>query len=797
MRKWFLWTVATIVILVLTGVGAGYLWLQHTIQKSLPQFSGQESVRGIRDEVDIIRDSHGIPHIYAQNEPDLYFALGYAMAQDRLWQMEFYRRLGHGRLSELFGEDFLETDRFFRLIAAAGLNKEFLHELQALYNAFADGVNAYLTGHRDRLPLEFKLLRHAPEPWTPEDYFAILKVVNWGLSPGWRVDLTAAKILKKVGAEKFRDAFPVWPGNPQIQVPAESMLIAEVLPDSLLETQHRIEKQARFPSAAVSNSWVISARKSVTGKPILANDPHLMLTNPSFWWEGHLVCPTIDVSGYGIAGVPGIGMGRNHDVAWGITNVRVDDVDFYIEKINPANPRQYLYRGKWEDMRLIEETIRVKGKDPVKKPILLTRHGPVLTEFEAGREKLAISVRWTFSEGLQPGKATYLLAKARNISDVQKALRYWELPSQNFVFADTGGNIGFWCSATVPIRSKGDGFLPAPGWTGEYEWQGYVPFEERPHKINPEEGFLATANNRVADENYPYFISNYYEPVDRITRIRQLLSATEKLSVADVKQMQQDVYNVLASELTPKMIRALAEKTSRDDLQKVRELLSQWNYKMEADSVGACLFEMTLIHMLQNIFKDELGDELYRKYLETSVYPIRALRMVVRKEASAWIDDINTSETETLEDIIVKSIEQTIRKLKAEFGNDAVRWIWGSVHPLTFEHPLGKKKPLNYLFNIGPFPVGGSHLTINMRHYPYDNPYNTDAGVSYRMIVDFADMRVAHHVLPTGESGQLGSAHYQDQLNLYLDGKYHPAWLERSDIEKHDRGKLTLKPRTD
>jgi len=680
------------------------------------------------------------------------------------------------------------------LLSAAGINKEIPNELTFMLNSYADGVNAYLISHRDRLPVEFKLLRYEPEPWDPKDYLAILKVVNWGLSVGWKVDLTASNILEKVGAKKFNEAFPVWPGNSPIIVNQESKIKSASL-NSFLEIFSAIEKTAAFPSFAASNSWVISGAKSVGGKPILANDPHLALSNPSFWWEAHLVCPTIDMSGYGIPGVPGLPMGHNRNVAWGVTNVMVDDVDFFIEKINPANPHQYLYMGKWEDMQIIEESIRIKGKDPHKTKILLTHHGPILTDISKGTEKKAISVKWAFNGGLQPAKAAYLLAKAKDIEDLKEALKTWELPSFNFVFADTKGNIGYWCCATVPIRAKGDGFLPVPGWTGEYEWKGYVPFQKRPHIINPKEEFFANANTKVTIENYQQFISNYYEPKDRITRIHQLLNAKKKLSVEDMRQMQQDVYCVLASELTPKIIQVLEEKSSNGNAQNAIEILSQWDFKMETDSVGACLFELTYRNMMENTFKDELGDKLFRKYLEAAVFPPRAISSLIRNGSSSWFDDIDTPKRETMDDIILKSMEQTIQQLKKEFGNDQSKWIWGKAHTLTFEHALGKKKPLNHLFNIGPFPVGGSHLTINKRQYSYNTPHHASSGVSYRMIIDFSNMSNSQHVLPTGESGQLGSAHYKDQVGLYLSGKYHPAWMERSDIEKQATGTLLLTPK--
>jgi len=795
MKKWILIIGLILAGLVVVVAGGGYLWLQHTLKKSLPQTSGELVLQGLNQDVEIIRDTFGVPHIYAKNEPDLYFALGYAMAQDRLWQMEFLRRLGHGRLSELFGEDFIKADRYFRMLTAGGLNREFPTELAFILKSFADGVNAYIEIHGDQLPFEFKLLGYKPEPWHVDDYLAVLKVMNWILSMGWQVDLTAARMLEKAGEERLREAFPVWPDDAPLIIPEESEALS-VRSNPTLETRRLVERLTTFSSAAASNNWVVSGKKSFTGKPILANDTHLGLTNPSVWWEVHMSCPTINISGFALPGVPGIAMGHNRHVAWGITNVMVDDVDFYIEKINPENPRQYWHEDHWEDMKVIEETIQVKGQDPVRTEIFLTRHGPIVNEIKKGSKERPLSARWAFTECLQPAQAAYLLMKAKDVREVKEALRYWELPSQNFVFADTNGNIGYWCSATIPIRSKGDGILPVPGWTGEYEWKGYVPFDERPHLMNPEDGFIATANNKVVGEDYPYLISHYWEPMDRITRIRQLLTAKEKLSVEDFKRMHQDVYCILASELTPKMIHVLDQRFSDKEAQKAKDILSKWDFIMAKDSVRACLFGVTYQKLMENIFKDELGEELFQEYIKLAPFPPRAIRMMIRKGSSPWFDDVNTAEEETMEDIMAMSLSQTLSELKEVIGGNMEKWTWGRIHTLTFEHVLGKKKPLDRIFNLGSFPVGGSHLTINKKQYPYDKPYQTNHGVSQRMIVDLSNLDGSLHVLPTGESGHLKSPHHRDQIDLYLGGKYHPAWTDRGEVEKHSEGTLILKPKS-
>jgi penicillin amidase len=778
-------------LVVVIGVG-GYLWLQYRLTKGLPQTRGEIAVRGLHGTVEIIRDTYGVPHIYATNEPDLFFALGYAMAQDRFWQMEFFRRLGQGRLAEIFGKDFITGDRYFRMITATGVNAEIPANLAFIPQSFAEGINAYLETHQDRLPFEFTVLRYKPEPWGGDDYLAIAKVINWALSVGWKVDLTAVRILEKVGEKKFREAFPAWPEDAPLSIPQEGMPLS-ISSNPTLETISVVDRLITLPAAAASNNWAIAGERSVTGKPILANDPHLVLSNPSLWWEVHLVCPTINVSGFALPGVPVIALGHNRQVAWGVTNVMLDDVDFYIERINPENARQYWYKDRWETMRVVEETIRVKGGDPLTTEILVTRHGPIINEVKEGSQEQPLAARWAFTEGLQTFQAMYLLLKARDIQEVQEALRYWELPGQNLVFADAKGDIGYWCCATVPIRPKGDGILPMAGWNGEHEWRGYVPFDERPHLINPVEGFVATANNKIAGGDYPYMISHYWEPPERITRIRQLLTTKNKLSLDDGERMQQDVFSILAAEMTPYMIQVLEVRFSDNEATQAKDMLSQWDFIMAKDSAGACLFEVTFRNMMDNIFKDELGEELFEEYLKTSMFPPRAIRKIVTDGASPWFDDVSTPAQETMEDIIAKSLRQALAEIKGVMGKDMTEWRWGRIHTLTFEHVLGNKKPLDRLFNLGPFPVGGSHLTINNMQYHYDRPYHAYLGTSARLLVDLSNIDNSLHCLPTGESGNLKSPHYRDQIDLYLNGGYHPAWTDRKELEKHSEKTLILK----
>jgi len=793
MKKKLMITGFIFLALILVAAGTGVVWYQWTVSRSQPQISGSVIVVGIADEVEIIRDVFGVPHIYARNEPDLFFGMGYAMAQDRLWQMEVQRRLGLGRLSEIFGEGFVEVDRYFRTLSAGKKRIQIPQDLAFIPESFLAGINTYQQSRQDRLPLEFKLMGYQPESWELDDISAVFQILNWGLSIGWKVDPVAAQVLKKVGQEKFKEAFPAASGE-------TPLIVSEEIQDMSGEMQvisrvfQAMQQWTSFSPSAASNNWVVSGPKSVSGKPILANDTHMGLSNPSLWWEVHLVCPSMNVAGFAIPGLPSIPVGHNRHVAWGVTNVMVDDVDFYREKLNPANPRQYWYQDHWQDMASSVQTIGIKGQEPLKIEILRTRHGPIISGGTPGGQTQVLAARWAVNEFDEPLRASYLQMKVRDINDMVHALQYWQSPGQNFVFADTSGHIGYWCCAAIPIRAKGSGLLPMPGWNGEYEWKGYVPFEQKPHAIDPDEGFIASANNKVSANTYAYTLSGYWEPIDRIQRIRRLINAKNKLSVADMQQMHMDVFCPLAAEITPEIIRVVRERFPASRTRKLRMILEDWDHQMSADSIAACIFEVTYRRMFENIFKDELGSPLFDRYLELTIFPPRALRQIMKTKSSAWIDNVKTVATENLEDIVEKSLHQALEELRNSLGEDMDRWTWGRLHTLTFEHVMARKKPLDRIFNLGPFPVPGSHLTLNKQQYNYVEPYLVKDGVSQRMIVDLSAPEAALHVLPTGESGLLGNAHNDDQIDLYLNGKYHPAWMARGDVESNAEATLVLVP---
>ena len=791
-KKWLLAAVAVVGIAALLLATIATLWYRRAVSTSLPQTSGTITVAGLEHPLQIRRDRFGVPHIIAAGESDLYFGMGYAMAQDRLWQMDFMRRLGSGRLAEILGPELLPADRFFRTISA-GTNLQPPGDPFAFaLKDFTRGINAYLRSLQS-LPMEFRLLGYHPEPWSEVDHIAILRVMNWSLSLGWKVDLTAARMLEKVGEEKLKEAFPAYPASAPLTITKHSRL-----PESVIEP---VAEQINIVSAlvhswgtAASNNWVISGERSASGKPVLANDTHLELTNPGAWWEVHLICPTLQAAGFAIPGLPGLAVGRNRHTAWGITTVMADDVDFYIERIDPTNRQRYWDQDRWQPMQSVKETIRVKGQQPVALDIRLTRRGPLFSDLDSTAADQTLSVRWTGREVAQTVAAIHRIAQAQTTTDIVAALRQWHMPGQNFVFADTGGNIGYWCCATIPIRKQPFGLLPVPGWQDDFAWDGWIPFEQRPHRLNPEKGFVATANNRLVGPEYPYHIGRYWEPQDRIARIHQLLDTEQKLSAEDFKRMQTDITCLLAAELTPLLIAAFDGDGWGEGDRRAGVLLENWDFQMKADSPAACLFEVTYHKLLRAIFEDELGPELFEDYMRTVVFPPRALRRILRAGRSAWTDDSRTPQLESLADIIRKSLREALDQLRGEFGEDPSAWRWGRKHTLTFDHVLGRKKPLDRLFNIGSFPVGGNHLTVSMSLYRYADPFAAYHGASQRMIVDLANPQTAWHVLPTGQSGLLGSPHNDDQIELYLSGRYRESRLRRAEVERHTKDKLVLLP---
>jgi len=794
--KYFKWSLLVIVgILVVVIIGA-YCWLRA----SLPDYTGDLTVKGITGDVEIIRDSYGMPHIYAENDNDAYFALGYCMAQDRLFQMDMLRRAMRGRLSEILGKDLVDVDKLFRTVTATKpvdeLYKDFTPEIVDAMNAFAAGVNYYLETRTGPLPVEFAILGYEPEPWQPADCGAVYYYMAWDLNTSFATEPLFDMIITKVGKDQAKELFPAYPaGFPTIM--PETAALPSVDTGGYLAVLDHARRVLGAELGGASNNWVVSGKKSETGMPILASDMHLGHGLPGIWYEAHMSTPAMNVSGVLAPGMPFVIVGATDHVAWAYTNVMADDSDYYLEKINPENENQYEYMGKWEDMTTKDEVITVKGGEDVNYTVRITRHGPVINDVKKyeGQAGYVLAMRWTAPEVDTVPMAIYAFNRAETIDDMEKGVAYFKCPGQNVVYADDQGNIGYWAGVGIPKREGFSGMEILPGWEGKYEWNGYVPTDGQPHLRNPERGWIATANNRHVGPDYPYVISNYYATPDRFVRITEMLTEKEKLSVADFERMHADWLIVLAREWVPIFIEHLSDKELTENEAAALEVLKGWDYEGTAESNAPAIFHSTVMAIVKNVYEKRLGPDLYKQYLNNNFVVLNSLTDMVNKGDSVWVYDPDTADVEDMDALITKSFKDGVAYLENEMGKNPDGWIWGKLHTLTYHHAFGKASPvLAFFLDRGPYPEGGSVSTVNPMEWRFDDPWGVVSGASERLIFDFSDMKNSVRVIPAGISGNFMSPHYDDQIELWRTVTYRPFVIDREGVDADARYVTTMNP---
>ncbi|CUS86298.1 penicillin amidase [Candidatus Kryptonium thompsonii] len=771
----------TLIVLLIAVIILSY----KLVTRSHPQIDGELKSHLLIDSVYIYRDEYGIPHIFAKNEHDLYFALGYVTAQDRLWQMDLSRRIAAGRLSEIFGVDALEVDKLFRTLSlnetAKKMQKYLSEKSIEILKSYSDGVNYFIQTHKGNYPIEFKLLKYEPEEWSITDCLLITRLIAWQLNFAWLTEPVFSEILSKVGEEKFRKIVPQYPEN-------APLIIKKYVPPSskFVEANMRFREMFGMLSDGLgSNSWVVSGEKSASGKPMLANDPHLPHSLPSIWYQVHLNNGGLDVVGVCIPGTPGIVIGRNNYIAWGLTNVMLDDTDFYIEKIDSSGTK-YLYNGKWVQLTEREEEINVRGKGKYKFKVLSTHRGPIISDvynfsFTGYARDLdskyipsqAVSMQWTGNLISDEVLAFYKINRAKNWEEFKEGLKFFTVPAQNFIYADIYGNIGYYCAGKIPVRKNLNPLLLNPGETSDFDWADFAPFNLQPNLLNPPENFIATANNKTVPDNYPYYISYLWEPESRAMRINEFLSSKGKLSIDDFKSLQLDYFSHYARELTPYIIRAFENIDVKESLVKEGlDYLKRWNYNFSRDDIATTIFNAFLVEMMKNTFEDELGQGLYKKFVFYSGIPLRVLKQLITENDTLWFDDVRTkNKIETRDEIIRESFLKSMFDLKKQLGDDILTWHWGKVHKLELVHPLGLRKPLDKIFNLGPFEIGGAGTTVNNAGFSLLKPFNCVLGPSMRQIVNFSE-NLLYSVIPAGASGQIMSQFYDNQTRLYLNGEY-------------------------
>jgi len=772
-KKWLIVIAGIIAALALVAF-IGFTWFMN---KSKPVIDGELAVTILDQDVTVTRDEKGVPHIFAKTDADLYRAQGYVQAQDRLFQMDLARRQASGRLSEIIGEATINTDKHFRTFSLRDAAEKSLatydDESKQVLEWYAEGVNAFIAQAKESntLSYEFALLGYEPEEWTVVDSLTIGKYMAYDLGGNWNTLAFRHWALQNFDEEKAKELFIKYPEN------ASAIIEANIQNPVAVAGQFSAEMLPNEFNG--SNNWVVSGDKTKSGTPILADDPHLGLSTPSIWYQMHLQSPQQNVSGVIFAGIPGIILGHNDEIAWGVTNVGPDVQDLYIEIPNPDNPTQFRYDGKWEQAEVRDESIKVKDGETIDFEVVVTRHGPIMTDlaFKDTEPTAQFSMQWTALQPTAELRAVLGFNKAKTWGDFEKALEDFKAPAQNFVFASKDGTIAYKANGQIPIRKQGEGQLPVPGDSSDYGWEGFIPWDELPTLVNPKEGFIATANNQVIGEDYPYHITDFWAQPYRFERIKEVLEANDAITVEDMMALQMDQHNLYAREFLPDLLTSLKEKDQDGKYAEIIAMLEKWDMVDAKESGAPLVFHTLMIKLQEVLFKDQMPEDMYGIMYGKFNITDQLLRTAYAGEKSIWIE-----EQGGIDETIYKPFELTIAQLEDQFGKNSSKWQWGDYHQLTFDHTLGSASPiLAAYFNAKKVPIGGSKVTVQAADN--DLAGNVDHGASWRFVVDVGDLSSAYHIVGPGQSGHVKSDWYQDQVLDWANGDYHQTFIKEEEIK--------------
>lgn len=851
-RGWhrgFRWA-AYVAVLVVLALVAALVVGTVLVRRPFPQYDGNATLPGLEADVTVVRDAQGIPQIYGDSMADLMRAQGYVHAQERFYEMDVRRHATAGRLAELFGEPALESDRFVRTMDWRGIAEDELAlikpETRSALEQYADGVNAYLA---DRDPSDIAVqytilnaggLGYKPEPWTAVDSLAWLKAMAWDLRGNMDEEIGRALSLASVGPERTADLYPGYDYAAHRPIVSQGAVVDGVFEPEATDDGTREPKRVawgevapaltalqrglgRLPSylgkgdGIGSNSWVVDGEHSATGAPILANDPHLDLGIPGIWFQLGLHCRTVsaecplDVAGFTFSGVPGVIIGHNADIAWGFTNLGPDVTDLYVERVTDD---EWLYDGAWQPLRTRTETIEVAGGDDEELVVRSTAHGPLLSDVSEDLEDVAdkadvdragatsdedfgLALQWT---ALQPGRtadAILDLNLATGWDEFREAVSQFEVPSQNLVYADTEGHIGYQAPGLIPIRKSGnDGRMPAAGWLPENDWTGdYVPFEGLPQVLDPDEGFVVTANQAVIGEDYPYFLTSDWDQGYRSERIRDVLGTQDAWSVAEMTELQVDDRNPMAAVLTPYLLDLAVKRQYYRDGQ---DLLRAWDFDQDADSGAAAYFNAVWRNLLEDTFQDELPKDLWP---DGGDRWMAAVTTLLEDPDNGWWDDLDTDGVvEDRDEILHGALLEARDELTARQALNPDEWSWGFLHQLDLREPtLGDSGigPVEWLFNRGDWEVGGGTAAVDAASWDASDPgdpYVVTSGPSMRMVVSLDDLDDSRWVNLTGVSGHPFHEHYTDQTDLWARGETLPWPFSADAVDDAEEHSLTLEP---
>jgi len=780
-----------LVILAVSLVAGAGAWIYWRMRACLPQLDGEIPVAGLQAPVSVRRDARGVPHIRAESVEDLIFAQGYVTAQDRLWQMDLSRRLAGGELSEIFGERTLSLDIENRILGLHHVAERTLNEMddetRTLFTAYARGVNAFIASHRERLPVEFAILRYQPRPWKETDSIRVGLNMAKMLNTTWPDDLMRERVCGKVPADLCADLFPDRTplDRPVAQWGSHSRSMPGATRTSLQTGCRRIDC-ALWPSisppgllsrALGSNNWVLSGAHTQSSKPLLANDPHLGHSVPSVWYMVHLQAPEVNAIGVSLPGLPSVIIGHNGRIAWGVTNTGPDVQDLYVEKFDPGNPRRYLYNGKWLEAKAHSEVIKVRGRPDEHLSVQVTHHGPIISK-EGGRP---LALKWTLLEPRGFHLPFWKINRAGNWEEFVAALRGFAGPMQNFVYADVEGNIGYYAAGWIPIRKQGDGTVPVDGSTDAHEWAGYIPFDDLPRSYNPTSGLIATANGRVVPDDYPYLITRMWAEPYRTARIYQLLEAGSRFTVAEMLKVQSDVFAMHDQWLARRIVAAAEKHPPRSrDGQFAVEVLRMWDGNADWDSPAPLITAAAERALLERLLRPKLGDDF-------AVYSCPMTPVFVENAINhQWARWLPPGEGD-FDQNVIRSLEEAVRRIPEITGSpNPSSWRWGETIPLTFRHPLSSLPLVGRLLNVGPFSQSGTGTTVKQT--------TSAIGPSMRMVVDFGGLDNSVQNITLGQSGQVMSPHYKDQVEAWYQGHSFPMPFSEAAVEKSAVHRLLLLP---
>lgn len=758
-------------------------------QSVLSQTAGALKLSGLQKSVQVLRDEWGIAHIYAETQDDLFFAQGFVAAQDRLWQMDLWRRQGEGKLAEILGERAVERDRFARLVRYRGDMKaeyeSYAPDAKQIIEAFVRGVNAQiaLVKASGKLPIEFQLAGYQPEPWTPE--VCLTRMAGYVMTRNASTEIQRAQLAREFGKE-FVDEWVETDPKRKLEIP-EGLDLAGI--------DARILAGATAAGAAVnfapnpnssdgSNNWVIDGTMSATGKPLLANDPHRAIALPSLRYLVHLNGPGWNVIGAGEPSLPGVAAGHNERVGFGFTIVGIDQQDLYVEETNPANPNEYRRQGRWQPMRVEREQLKVNGEaSPRDIELKFTEHGPVI--YEDRERRRAYALKWVGSE---PGTAGYLaslsLNRAQNWPQFLRALERWKVPSENLVYADVDGNIGWVAAGMTPIRKGWSGLMPVPG-NGNYEWQGFLPLKDLPQSYNPAKHFIATANHNILPPGYDKELGYEWANPTRFLRIAQVLgTAKEKLTVEDFQKLQHDEVSLNARALMAVLSEA---KNAPAELQPFIALLTKWDWRLGKDSAAAALYEIWLPKLAPEVFKPHVPEKAWAS-VSRGIQPSKTIA-ALRTASPQWFGKDAVANRDAL---LWKTLTEAVGIAKTLLGEDPAKWRWGKLHVARFNHPLAANAELKALFNLPAPERGGDANTVNNTS---GAGFLQSHGASFREILDVADWDRSMGTNTPGQSAQPAGKHYGDLLPLWAEGKYFPLLYSKAKVEAATKNRLVLEPK--